>query len=116
VQLTIQMARETVVRLAIAMDDSSVTITSDLGQSLRLHTDGRKLDQEMGQGWKTETRACWNGRQLLVEREVDRGGKLTERYFRPSVTDQLYVVTQIENGRLANPVTFRRVYDLDTEP
>jgi len=98
------------------MDDSSVTITSDLGQSLLLHTDGRKLDQEMGQGWKTETRACWNGRDLVVERKVDRGGKLTERYFRPSLTGQLYVVTQIENGQMAEPIMFRRVYEPGTAP
>ena len=64
-----------------------------------------------------KVRAGWIGRGLIIEREIVGGGKVLERYFLSTTTDQLFIVTRIEMGRMMGElIEFRRVYDPAGQP
>lgn len=74
------------------------------------YTDGRKSEQETPRG-RAEVKAKWKGAKLVVEIKPERGGKLTETYELAPSGSQLYVTTKVEDERMPQSVTIRRVYD-----
>ena len=97
--------------LEITAGDSSVTLAAD-GDKLALTTDGRKVRREPqaeGDG-AVDIKAHWQGKDLIVERSVSGGGKISEDYMRSIDGKQLYVIVNFDGGR-GRSITFRRIYD-----
>ena len=97
--------------LEIAATDSSVTLSAD-GDKLALTTAGRKVRREPqadGEG-AVDIKARWQGKDLIVERSVSGGGKISEDYMRSIDGKQLYVIVNFDGGR-GRSITFRRIYD-----
>src|SRR6267154_190656 len=89
---TMELAFTAPASLEIAAGDSSVTLVAD-GDKLALTTDGRKVRREAkveGEG-AVDIKARWQGNDLVVERSVSGGGKVSEDYMRSSDGKQLYV-------------------------
>jgi hypothetical protein len=125
--LTIDLAQDVSSDLEVELTPATVRlITHGMLDTLDLKTDGGKKKTTVpGQGDDDEvqitTRAAWSEGWLVVSREVDGGGKITETYLRASDNQHLYVVVQLELPRFGpgrgrgdgrpRTVEFRRVYD-----
>ena len=97
--------------LEITAGDSSVTLVAE-GDKLVLTTDGHKVRREPraeGEG-AVDIKARWQGNDLVVERSVSGGGKVTEDYLRSIDGKKLYVIVNFDGGR-GRSITFRRIYD-----
>jgi len=108
---TMDLAFTAPASLEIAAGDSSVTLAAD-GDKLVLTTDGRKVRREAkveGEG-AVDIKGRWQGNDLVVERSVSGGGKVSEDYLRSSDGKQLYVIVNFDGGR-GRSITFRRIYD-----
>ena len=108
---TMDLAFTAPASLEIAAADSSVTLSAD-GDKLALTTDGRKVRREAqadGDG-AVDIKARWQGKDLIVERSVSGGGKISEDYMRSLDGKQLYVIVNFDGGR-GRSITFRRIYD-----
>jgi len=108
---TMDLAFTAPAALEIAAGDSSVTLAAD-GDKLVLTTDGRKVRREAkveGEG-AVDIKGRWQGNDLVVERSVSGGGKVSEDYLRSSDGKQLYVIVNFDGGR-GRSITFRRIYD-----
>ena len=90
-------------------------ILHDALDTLALKTDGSKQKAKLAEGnddVQVTTKAVWNAGWLVVTREVDGGGKITESYFRAPDGQHLYVAVQLELAQGEVPtIEFRRVYD-----
>jgi hypothetical protein len=106
-----QMAMQTVQQMELVHDDSSVTITYLNQPALTLATNGKKWKQETDQGTEIEYKAEWKNEELRVERKIDGGGTIKERFLLSPEVDQLFVITKIEGSRMPQDLEFRRVYD-----
>lgn len=100
--------------LEIVQGDGELTInetgSSEVVRTRIVYTDGRKSEQSTP-GGRAEIKGKWKGSKLVVEIKPERGGKLTETYELAPSGGQLYVTTKIENERLPQAVSIRRVYD-----
>jgi hypothetical protein len=92
--------------LAITHNGTDVTIDEGEAGTLRLHADGRKTKRENG---LVETKAFWNGPELVVESKLDRGARLTSAYLLVPDKRQLLITTRFDPPS-GSPVTVRRVY------
>jgi hypothetical protein len=106
-----QMAMQAVQQMELVHDDSSVTITYLNQPALTLATNGKKWKQETDQGTEIEYKAEWKNEELRVERKIDGGGTIKERFLLSPEVDQLFVITKIEGSRMPQDLEFRRVYD-----
>ena len=107
---TMRLAFDPPEALTISETDSTVTLAADSTDTLTLHSDGRKLKQKVDGGGDIETKAHWQGNDLVVERTVSGGGKVTEDYLRSQDGKQLYVIVGF-TGLRGRSIQFRRVYD-----
>ena len=97
--------------LVIASRDSSVTLIA-AGDTLVLSTHGHKVRRDAraeGEG-AVDIKGHWQGNDLVVERSVSGGGKVSEDYLRSIDGKQLYVIVSFDGGR-GRSITFRRIYD-----
>jgi hypothetical protein len=85
-------------------------------RTLTLYTDGRTQQQEGRRGGSVKTTSRWDNSQLVVEREMGRGMKVTTMYALSAAGSQLFVTTRIETPRSSEPVVIRHVYDATSEP
>ena len=124
--LTIDLAKDASADLDVYVTQATVRlITNDMLDTVALKTDGGKNKSKVpGEGdddVQITTRAQWTDGWLVVSREIDGGGKITETYLRSNDGQRLYVVVQLELPRLGSgrgrdegksrPIEFRRVYD-----
>jgi hypothetical protein len=124
--LTIDLAKDASADLDVSVTPATLRlITHDMMDTLAIKTDGGKNKMKVpGEGddeVQITTRAQWNEGWLVVSREIDGGGKITETYLRSNDGQRLYVVVQIELPRFGSgrgrdegksrPIEFRRVYD-----
>jgi hypothetical protein len=108
---TMQLVFTAPATLVISGADSIVTIVAE-GDTLALLTNGRKIRREAkseGEG-AVDIKGRWQGNDLVVERSVSGGGKVTEDYLRSADGKQLFVIVSVDSGR-GRSITFRRIYD-----
>jgi hypothetical protein len=98
-------------RLVLEQVDSTITIRNGVGRTLMLRTNWKKVEQEIENDGRVEIKARWRGRDLQIERQVHRGGKVIQKYSLLSSGDRLLVETRLEVGRAAQPRVFHYVYD-----
>jgi hypothetical protein len=107
---TMQLAFQPPATLAIAQSDSTVTLTAESDTALVLHSDGRKIKQQVDGGGDIELKGRWQGNDFIVERKVSGGGKVTEDYLKSQDGKQLFVIVNVQGAR-GRDIEFRRVYD-----
>ena len=96
--------------VTVTATDSTVTLAPDTGAALVVHSDGRKVKQQLEGGGEVEVRGEWDGHEFVVERKVSDGGKVTEKYRLSEDGKQLDVEVTLA-GLKGRSVKFRRVYD-----
>ena len=75
------------------------------------YLDGKKHQQETGNGMKIETTSELKGNRILVERKMEQGRKIKSTYELGPDGSLLIVTTQLEGGRMPEPVIIRTVYN-----
>ena len=75
------------------------------------YLDGKKHKQETGNGMKIETTSELKGNRILVERKMEQGRKIKSTYELGPDGSLLIVTTQLEGGRMPEPVIIRTVYN-----
>ncbi len=93
----------------IEQTDSTVSLRSIEGMNYEVHTDGRSVESQVGQGTST-LKARWKGERLVIDRTMGRGTKMTQSFELSEDGRQLYMKITIEMSR-GGPVYFKRVYD-----
>ena len=106
-----EMARDPARRLTLRQTGSSFSVASELGEVIHLPTNHETITRGWADGSKMSMRAGWQANEMVVEPEMEWGGKLTDRYGLVRGTDQLYVVTRLETD-CGEPIELRFVYDL----
>jgi hypothetical protein len=101
--------------LQIQQKDPEVLLKMEQ-RTLTLFTDGRTQEQDGPRGGSVKTTSHWDNSQLVVEREMGRGMKVTTTYALSAAGSQLFVTTRIETPRSREPVVIRHVYDATSEP
>ena len=101
--------------LQIQQKDPEVLLKMEQ-RTLTLFTDGRTQEQDGPRGGSVKTTSRWDNSQLVVEREMGRGMKVTTTYALSAAGSQLFVTTRIETPRSSEPVVIRHVYDATNEP
>jgi hypothetical protein len=102
--------RRAVEGFGIEQTDSTVTFAYP-HRELDLFTDGRKQKIAAPDGREAEYRTVWEGPSLVIERRLDGGMTLTEKYSVYAATGRLHVLTRLGGDRLPMPISFMRVYD-----
>jgi hypothetical protein len=97
--------------LTVEQEEKQVTITDDNGQIRNLYPDGKKHKEKDSSGQSTTIKTRWEGNRLVAESKLGHSGKLTESYELSPDAKQLYVVQQLDNSQLSQPLVIRRVYD-----
>jgi hypothetical protein len=97
--------------LKIEHNDPEIQVTRDNNRSLRLFTDGRKVEVKTPRGESAETTARWQGSQLVVVGQGANGRTLTQTYTMDPGGQRIKVVMRIADQRLERPIEFRLVYD-----
>ena len=90
--------------------DSTVTIVYP-DREVLLFTDGRKQKIAAPDGREVEYHTQWEGSSLQIERRIDGGMTLMEKYSVQPVTGRLHVLTRLDGARLPQTISFMRVYD-----
>ena len=102
--------RRAVEGFGVRQTDSTVSIAYP-DRELELFTDGRKQKFAALDGREVEYRTLWEGPSLVIERRLDGGLTLTEKYSLYAGTGRLHVLTRLAGDRLPTPISFMRVYD-----
>ena len=115
-ELLMDLAQNTSDDLDVSVTPGAVRfVMHEALDTLALKTDGSKQKAKFAEGdddVKVTTTAVWTEGRLVVTREVDGGGKITESYFRSPDGQHLYVAVHLELAQGRVPaVEFRRVYD-----
>jgi hypothetical protein len=104
--------RRAIEAFQISFTDTTVVLAYP-DRELELTTDGREQEVRLDDERTAEYRARWDDTALLVERNLDGGIRLTERYSVHEGTGRLHVLTRLEGDRLPRTIAFMRVYDRD---
>jgi hypothetical protein len=107
---TMRLAFDPPPAFTLGETDSTVTFVTDSTGPVTLYSDGRKLKQKVEDGGDIEIRARWRGTDLMIDRAVSGGGKVTEDYLQSPDHKQLFVIVSF-TGMRGRTIQFRRVYD-----
>jgi hypothetical protein len=105
---TLNLAREAPVSIAFDSGGRLVRFTDTRGFETTLRTDGRKTRDTVFDGGDVSTRAGWDHETLVVERRVDGGGKVTERYTLG--LGGIRLLSFVEVDGLLQPLDFTRQF------
>ncbi|HEX9723239.1 MAG TPA: hypothetical protein VGC53_03045 [Vicinamibacteria bacterium] len=105
--------------LSAAPDELTIEVTSgevqvadaDAGRVRIFYLDGQIHMRQTPSGSELETRAQWNGRELLVEQDAGDGDTVNEVYALGPDPSVLAVVFRLKLDRLEEPIVIRTVYD-----
>lgn len=103
-------------RLTISQSDSTIDIANAAGEITVIRADGRRRDLEaVGRGERVRIKAQWEDGRLVVERESDDWGRITETYELVSSSERLVVNTRLRMRGASRTLEFQRVYDAEPE-
>jgi hypothetical protein len=98
--------------LTIDVASPEVHVTAAEAGSVRIfYLDGQTHMRQTPSGSELETRAQWNGRELLVEQDAGDGDTVNETYALGPDPSVLVVVFRLKLDRLEEPIVIRSVYD-----
>jgi hypothetical protein len=97
-------------RLIITVEPESVIFTYGDGRAHRMLTTGKKEKLKIDDT-AVETQAKWDKARLVKSSSLAGGTKVTETYAVDANPRRLQVTVTIENWRMPQPQTVRRVYD-----
>jgi len=98
--------------LTIEVASGEVHVTAaEAGRVHIFYLDGQTHKRETPNGSELETRAQWNGRQLLVEEDAGDGDTVNEVYALGADPSTLVVVFRLKLHQLEEPIVIRSVYD-----
>ena len=109
----VQQAREGSRRLTITKDGDVVSITDAEGRIEKFTVNGKK-EKRLTNAGMIESKASWEGAQLVIESEPANGVKLTRRFSLIQAEGgppQLEVRVLLKGSRLAEPLEAHRFYD-----
>jgi hypothetical protein len=104
---------ETPERLMITVEAESVVFTLGDGRTQRLPTNGKKVRLTIDDT-EVETQVKWDKARLVKIASLAGATKVTETYAVDGDPRRLHVTVKIENWRMPQPQTVRRVYDSAT--
>lgn len=97
-------------RLMITVAAEAVTFTYGDGRTQRMLTNGKKEKLKVDDS-EIETQVQWDKARLVKISSLAGGTKVTEAYAVDADPRRLQVTVKIENSRMPQPQTVRRVYD-----
>ena len=105
--------------LSAAPDELTIDVLSrevhvtaaEAGRVRIFYLDGQTHVRQTPSGSELETRAQWNGRELLVEQDAGDGDTVNEVYALGPDPGVLVVVFRLKLDRLEEPIVIRTVYD-----
>jgi len=98
--------------LEIEVASGEVQVTASGAGRVRIfYLDGETHLRQTPNGSELETRAQWNGRELLVEQDAGDGDTIHEVYALGSDPDVLTFVFRLKLDRLEDPIVIRTLYD-----
>jgi hypothetical protein len=103
-----QLVRHAPQRIDISEDARSVTVTDDSGMVKTWPIDGKKLKDTLADGSEMESILKWQKNDLVYERRLGSGIKLTETYRLGLGGNRLIAFINIEG--LMEPRSFTRQY------
>lgn len=92
-------------------DNEFQVIPTGEGRVRIFYLDGKKHKQETANGMKIETKSELKGSRVLVEQKMDQGRKIHMTYELGPDGTLMIVTTQIEGGRMPEPIIIRTVYN-----
>jgi hypothetical protein len=75
------------------------------------YLDGKKHKRETASGMKMETKSELNGNRILVEQKTEEGRRIKMTYELGPDGSIMIVTTQLEGGRIPEPIIIRTVYN-----
>jgi hypothetical protein len=109
-QTQMRSVLETPERLMITVEAESVIFTLGDGRTQRLPTNGKKVKLTIDDT-EVETQVKWDKARLVKIASLAGNTKVTETYSVDGEPRRLQVTVKIENWRMPQPQTVRRVYD-----
>jgi hypothetical protein len=98
--------------LTIEVESGEVHVTAaEAGRVRIFYLDGQTHIRQTPNGSELETKAQWNGRELVVEEDAGDGDKVHEVYVLGSDPGTLVFVFQLKLHQLEEPIEIRTVYD-----
>jgi len=110
---TLALARKAPATIEIDAKGKSVKLTDRRGFETTLPIDGRRSCESAYDGSDICTRASWSNKTLVIERRVDGGGRVTERYTLGLGGIRLLSFVQVDG--LLQPLEFTRQFELAGE-
>jgi len=108
IRQTLGLGRKAPAMIAIDAKGKSVKLTDQQGFETTLAIGGPALCESTYEGGEVCTRARWNDETLVVERRVDGGGRVLERYTLGLGGIRLLSFVSVEG--LMQPLEFTRQY------
>jgi hypothetical protein len=100
--------------LVIAIRDSVVVISRDGAPPTASHSDGRKRELLVRPGLAAEARAEWTDGGLRIERKLESGAAIVERF---SLDEDGRLVVEIEaSGPIPRRIELRWIYERSDRP
>lgn len=97
-------------RLMITAEAEAVTFTYGDGRTQRMLTNGKKEKLKVDDS-QVDTQVTWDKARLVKISSLAGGTKVTETYAVDADPRRLQVTVKVENWRMPQPQTVRRVYD-----
>ena len=105
---TMESAIQASTQLRLTVQDAQVTIQPLEGEPLVVPTTGEAIERTVNDR-TIEIAGGWEDGNLVVERRIEGGFRVTQTFSRDPGTSQMLVTVHFEGPRT---VTFKRVYDV----
>jgi hypothetical protein len=107
-QATMELAFSRPTRIELELTDSSFVVAHTPGVRIALPMQGDEVEVELGR-WPSTATVNWDDRKPRVERSVEDGGRVVDRY--ELLTPGRLLVTRTLEGGPGGESEFRFVYD-----
>lgn len=107
-EATMELAFSRPSRIYLDLSDSLFVVTQTPGVRLALPMGGDESEVELA-SWPTTAKVAWDDRRPRVERSVENGGRIIDRY--ELVTPRRLVITRTLDGAPGGDLELRFAYD-----